>query len=280
MIDFSTARATIARLDKNSRKVSTPTGDGQMVWRVWGAGAPLVLVHGGHGSWTHWAKNIEALAQTHTVIAADVPGHGDSAMPHLPFTAESLACDLAIGISAILGTAPFKIMAFSFGTMLAGQVGVLLNAQVKKLLLVAPNGLKLRRGEQEEMTRWRELKDEAEILAAHRRNLGIQMIADPSRIDELSLYIHHENTRRTHLRARWLARTDALLVCLARIAAPIDCIWGGRDSTVGTYFDERKALFAKERPDTVIEILPQGGHWVQYELADEFNPLALTLLQV
>ena len=33
--------------------VHTPCGDGNLVWRRWGKGRPLVLVHGGSGSWTH-----------------------------------------------------------------------------------------------------------------------------------------------------------------------------------------------------------------------------------
>ena len=31
-------------------------------WRRFGKGEPLVLVHGGHGNWGHWIRNIEALA--------------------------------------------------------------------------------------------------------------------------------------------------------------------------------------------------------------------------
>src|SRR3546814_6277896 len=47
-------------------------GDGQMVWRLWGEGPPLVLLHGGSGSWTHWFRNIPALARRYRVIAADL----------------------------------------------------------------------------------------------------------------------------------------------------------------------------------------------------------------
>src|SRR3546814_1155899 len=51
---------------------TTPCGDGQMVWRLWGEGPPLVLLHGGSGSWTHWFRNIPALARRYRVIAADL----------------------------------------------------------------------------------------------------------------------------------------------------------------------------------------------------------------
>ena len=54
-------------------------GDGRKVaWRRWGQGAPLLLFHGGGGSWQHWVRNVEPLGHHHTVWAVDLPGFGDS----------------------------------------------------------------------------------------------------------------------------------------------------------------------------------------------------------
>ena len=33
------------RLDASAERLETPCGDGRMVWRVWGAGRPLVLLN-------------------------------------------------------------------------------------------------------------------------------------------------------------------------------------------------------------------------------------------
>ena len=46
--------------------------------RRWGTGNPLVLLHGGMGSWSHWLRNIGALAREFTVITLDMPGYGSS----------------------------------------------------------------------------------------------------------------------------------------------------------------------------------------------------------
>ncbi|MFZ4759001.1 MAG: alpha/beta fold hydrolase, partial [Burkholderiaceae bacterium] len=59
--------ALVAALDASARVERTPCGDGTMVWRRWGTGRPLVLLHGGAGSWNHWARNIGRLARDREV---------------------------------------------------------------------------------------------------------------------------------------------------------------------------------------------------------------------
>ena len=76
--------AVVDALARTARKVRTPCGDGAMVWRVWGEGEPLVLFHGGSGSWTHWIRNIPGLSRHYELWVADIPGLGDSAMPPKP----------------------------------------------------------------------------------------------------------------------------------------------------------------------------------------------------
>jgi pimeloyl-ACP methyl ester carboxylesterase len=72
-IDTASA-AIIAGIEATARKERTPCGDGTIVWRVWGAGEPLLLLHGGSGSWTHWIRNIPELAQRFEVWVPDIPG--------------------------------------------------------------------------------------------------------------------------------------------------------------------------------------------------------------
>ena len=61
---------------------------GPMVWHEWGrecldqGASTLVLLHGGSGSWMHWIRNIAPLvADGFHVLAVDLPGFGDSALP-------------------------------------------------------------------------------------------------------------------------------------------------------------------------------------------------------
>ena len=62
-------------LRSRATRAETPCGDGALVWHRWGpaTGRPVVLLHGGSGSWTHWLRNIDALADAGSALGLD-PG--------------------------------------------------------------------------------------------------------------------------------------------------------------------------------------------------------------
>ena len=96
--------AIVDALARTARKVRTPCGDGAMVWRVWGAGEPLVLFHGGSGSWTHWIRNIPELSRHYELWVADIPGLGDSAMPPKPWVPATIADVVVAGLGELFPT--------------------------------------------------------------------------------------------------------------------------------------------------------------------------------
>ena len=93
-----------------AQRHATPCGDGEVVWHTWGTGEPLVLLHGGSGSWTHWIRNVEALAAAgRRVIVPDLPGFGDSARPPGGQDADGVAPVLAEGLPRLVGDAPVDV---------------------------------------------------------------------------------------------------------------------------------------------------------------------------
>lgn len=262
----------VDRLDALSHKRHTRCGAGSMVWRSWGAGPILVLLHGGYGAWTHWIRNIEALADRYTVIAPDMPGLGESAMPDEPYSAESLAAVMVDGLTELLPIdATIQIVGFSFGGVLGGHVAAQLGTRVRSLLLVGAGGFGPPQPEMSDLQRARPGITPNELAALQKRNLGVLMFADPARIDDLAVALQTVNAPRGRIRSRPIAWTDTLLRALPAVAGRVDALWGARDVTAVPYLDERAARLCAVRPEARIEIIPDAGHWVQYEAATEFN---------
>ena len=256
-----------------AQRIETPCGAGTMVWRVWGSGPPLILLHGGYGSWTHWIRNVLVLARRFTVIAPDLPGLGESSTPPEPHTAEGLAAIIVEGLDIVLSkdAAP-HIAGFSFGGVLGGHVAAQLGDRLRALTLVGSNGLGLVR-QPTALQRVPAGVSAEEALAVHRRNLGALMIADPAKIDELAVYIQSHNAPRGRVKSRRFSRADTLARALPLVKARLDGIWGERDATAYPHLDERARVLRSFQPGARFEVIAGAGHWVQYEAAERFNPL-------
>jgi pimeloyl-ACP methyl ester carboxylesterase len=270
------SEATVAFVEgvaAEAQRVESPCGDGAMVWRIWGSGPPLVLLHGGYGSWMHWIRNLLVLARRFTVIAPDLPGLGESATPPEPHNAEELARIIIDGLATILTDRErFHLAGFSFGGVLGGHVAALLGEQVRGFTIVGSNGLGLPR-QPTQLERQKPGGTVGELLAIARHNLGVLMIADKDKVDDLAVYIQYMNAPRGRVRSRRFSRTDTLIRALPRVMAQLSGIWGGRDAGAYPYLDERKRVLDAIQPGLRFEIIPGAGHWVAYEAADRFNPI-------
>ena len=243
-----------------------------MVWRVWGGGPPLVLLHGGTGSWMHWIRNIEELARDFTVVAPDIPGSGESASPEVPISADRIGATMAGGLAAIIGTRTnFAIAGFSMGGLIAGYLVRHSGARARCLVLVGATGTGAPRDPMEPLKSWRRLASDDEKIAAHRRNLGILMIRDPTKIDALAVYIQKANAERSRIRGKHVSHTGTLAECFANFSGRLAGIWGEFDATAVPYLAERAEKLRQFQPRSTFEVFPGAGHWVQYEAATAFN---------
>lgn len=268
------------RFEASAETVFTPCYDGQMVWRLWGEGPPLVLLHGGYGSWRHWIRNIESLSQNHTLYVADNPGLGDSATVPLPHTAEKLAGIIVDGIDRLIpAPAQFDLAGFSFGGLLGGHVAAMMGERVRNLVVIAPGGLGIpRTTERPPLAKIRLHMSPEELVEAHRRNLSIIMFHDASKIDELALHLQHETVRRARVKSPVIARTDTLARVLPDIKARMNAIYGEMDDATGDGLERRKALYRKHFPDIDFRVIKGAGHWVMYETPEIFNAMLLEMV--
>lgn len=271
------AVAEISRLDASAEKLWTAFSRGKMRWRRWGKGPSLVLIHGGAGSWLHWIRNIERLALTHTVWVPDIPGFGDSDFPGEGYDADTLAPLVQLGIDELLGIEHYDLVGFSFGALVCGFVAAKRPAGLGRLVLVGANGL----GLTSILPKTKSLRgalDDDERKAAWHFNLNAVMIHDPSQIDELAILIQSQVAPKDLVKNRKLILTDVLLSLAKEWSAPAYGIWGAKDVVYRDQLDRLKATMARLPLSRAI-IVPDAGHWVQFERADEFNRLLSQILQ-
>src|SRR6266545_2145187 len=228
----------------------TPLGDGHIVWRCWGEGLPLVLLHGGTGSWMHWIRNIEALSRDMMVIVPDLPGSGESSSPQPPFSAESIAAMLLQGLNQIIGAQMhFSIAGFSMGGLIAGYLTQQGGSRVDTLVLVGSTGMGGTRAQMEPLKSWRRLPTDEEKRAIHGVNLG-----------------------------KHVSHTGTLANCLPGFAGRLAGIWGEHDPTAAPYLAERRERLQAFKPSAPFDIVPDAGHWVQYEAYETVNQRMRELL--
>ncbi len=271
-------RPEILTLDDQAEMLRTDFRDGKMVWRKWSKPGheqlPVVLLHGGFGSWTHWIKTVPDLMRSTTVIAADMPGLGDSDDVTPPHTAEKLSDIIVQGLDEILPPSQrFHLVGFSFGGMLGSLVAATFAEQCHTFTAVGASGFGDLHYRVEGIEKPDDAMSEAEAARIHQNNLHLLMFRNQETIDDLSLHIHQSNVARGRIKSRRLSLSDGLLQALPDIKARVGGIWGEFDATGGgqNAIEKRRHLFQQHQPNARFDIIKDAGHWVMYEQADAFN---------
>jgi 2-hydroxy-6-oxonona-2,4-dienedioate hydrolase len=273
------AAMVVAGIERRSLRISVPTVDGPVVWRAWGEGKPVVLVHGGAGSWTHWIRNIEVLARRRRVIALDLPGCGESQFAIPLDDPGTIALRVRETLAAVVGEARgLDFVAFSFGGIVSSHLAAPDPNMVGSLNLVGAVGLGVTRPKRTRLQPLKQTMDIIERWDNARKNLEAIMIADPQRVDDLAIYLQDQNALRTRLRSSAISRTNPLVGLLGRLQCPVRAVWGRRDNLYPQDIHERVELFARLQHPSEPMFIDPGGHWIQFEQADAFNRWIVTLL--
>ncbi len=265
--DLNVTHEPTPALNQAANHHKTRAPNGHVSWREWGSGPVLLLIHGGTGSWRHWAANIERLAQTHHVYTPDTPGLGESDRPADHATAHEIAASMVAGLDMLIGPdTKFDVCGFSYGAMIAGIIAAQQGTRVRSLTVIGPGALGLpRHSVKLEKVR---SKQGQERVEANRINLGIFMLARPERIDDLAVDIQDYNTIHARFKSKDFAHTPILAEALAAATAPVHAIWGDKDVTAVPDIPTRIAIIRSVRPDARFTIIPGAGHWTAWDAPD------------
>ena len=103
-----------------------------------GAGSPLVLLHGFTQTGRLWGRFGDHLAESHTLVAVDLPGHAgsDAVRADLP-TSARLVAD---AVRAAVGDVPCAVVAYSLGARVALHVLTQSDLRVSRAALIGATG--------------------------------------------------------------------------------------------------------------------------------------------
>lgn len=289
----------ISSIEAQSKRIEQTYAWGKSVWHVWGdevgavprlkttnynatsdvdksqSAQPLVLLHGGSGSWTHWVRNVEHFAQSRTVWALDIPGFGDSDLPTGVTDADGLVSYMAEILTRTFKGEAVDVMGFSFGGMTAGLVAAQYPQLIRQLILVGAPGLGLF-GKELPMRGMTPNMDETAQENVHRHNLSAMMFAQPESVTNEVIDLQQANVARDRLRRRRIARTNVLALAQISWACPVHGVWGELDALYKGTLQQVPIVLPRMASFTVV---PDAGHWVMYEQAEAFHAVVDTLLR-
>ena len=285
----------IRRVEDLSERIVQTYAWGDAVWHVWHPRAfganpskkaagnhslahdltkPLMLLHGGSGSWTHWLRNVEYLSQFRTVWALDIPGFGDSSLPSGVTDADGLVPYMADIIQHTFAGEPVDVMGFSFGGMTAGLVAAQYPSLIRQLILIGAPGLGIF-GKELPMRGMTPTMHVAAQRNVHRHNLTTMMFKHAETVTDAVIDLQQSNVSRDRLRRRRIARTDVLARAQLRWACPVHGVWAEDDALYIDTLDQVPQILDKLASFTVV---PDAGHWVMYERPDAFHAAVEPLL--
>ena len=250
---------------------ASPCGNGFLQWQQWsdsGAGPPLLLLHGGFGSWNHWFSTIARLRQTRELWSLDMPGLGSSANVFRRARPQHLAAIIAPGVKRLLGHRSIDIAAFSFGAM----VGVHLAAALpcERFYAIGAAGCGKLHVQVPLLPPPREAALTAAAADVHRTNLRTLMFSEQFTIDELAIHLQATNLAQARFNSRPLSLTPGFTDALPGLSSSLIGIWGSDDATAGGAIgvERRRDIFHTAQSGAQFHVLDGVGHWAMYEAAD------------
>jgi pimeloyl-ACP methyl ester carboxylesterase len=247
-----------------------PVAGTELVLVKGGAGRPLVVFHDelGHPGWLRWHS---ALAGDRLLLIPLQPGFGKS--PRLDWIMS--VHDLAAFYSRVLremGLVPVDVIGFSFGGWVAAEMAANNAQQFRRMVLVAPAGIRPPRGEIEDVfiNRVRDYLDASVLKPSDTpeyANLYGGLRATPEQFEAW------EDARAEVARLAWapyLANLSLPHLLEGLSGLPTLLVWGAQDRIVPLSAGE---VYRKSIAGAELVVFDQCGHHPEIEKSSEFISL-------
>ncbi|MBX0290271.1 alpha/beta hydrolase [Hymenobacter sp. HSC-4F20] len=251
----------------------------------------LVLVHGMGGGIPTWRKNIEVLKKQFRCIALDLPGHGYSSKGDFAYTI-SFYTDVVLGFINALGVGPVTLVGHSMGGQTAIMAGLREPNLIQKLILVSPAGVEPYTSVEKQLL----INMSAGVVATgnaftkNRLNFLIGFCNNAELAGDLAkrLAFFKEDAA---MFSRALQRSvegmllESLNHSLTEIRQPCLLLVGKEDKLSPYQYLRGQEYYqivereATKIPRGQVVVVPQCGHFVQYQCPDVFNTEVLEYLK-
>ena len=279
-------------LPNPTRSHGVAVGARQIHVAEFGAGTPLLLLHGGGpgaSGQSNYVRNIGALAQHFRVLVPDLPGYGRSSKQvdaADPFGDQAAAM---LGLLDALDVERAHVVGNSLGGACALRMALDAPQRIGRLVLMGPGGIGISQSQPTDGLK-RLLgyyAGEGPSFDKLRTFICQDLVYDASQVSDAVLQeryaasIDPEVVANPPLRAPQdlaaFKRLDFLLDArLPALATPTLVMWGAQDR-VNPPSGAAALQQCMQACDTVL--FSRTGHWVQWERAAEFNAFVAGFLQ-
>jgi len=240
----------------------------------------IVLIHGWASSWYAMSPLLPILSAHYHCLAVDLPGYGAS--PPLP-TRVTIAryTRLIAELIEQVTDKPVIMIGHSMGGMISLQMTLTESDMVERLVLISPTisgdlGLLVNLTlapfaavERFPVTRW--LVGMVEPLVNITDSLlRPALFAADSQISQddyesIRADVRHPGQGRVRAECFWAMRNNSLKGWFGQIDKPALVVWGMEDNTVPL---RDASIVAREWPAADLRVIPNAGHWPQFETPD------------
>jgi 2-succinyl-6-hydroxy-2,4-cyclohexadiene-1-carboxylate synthase len=240
---------------------------------VRGTGTPLVLLHGFTQTGRLWGRFGDTLADSHTLIGIDLPGHGGSDAERADLVATA---DLVVdAVRATIGTESCTLLGYSLGARVALHVATGASLALRSLVVIGGTG------GIEDPERRRERREADERVAAALEASGdvdsfIDRWVSSPMFARLAAAADRDERRRnsagglaSSLRLCGTGTQDPLWDQVEALHCPLLALAGADDVRFGAH----AVRLADSAPHGVASLIPGGGHAAHLAQPDQASRL-------
>ena len=235
-----------------------PVNGIQMYYAVYGAGDPVLLIHGGLGHADIWASQVATMAKTHKVIVADSRGHGRSTRTEQPYGYDLMASDY-LALLDYLKIDKTALVGWSDGGIIGIDIALHHPERLTRLFAQAAN-VTTDGVDPGVMTN----KTFAAYIDRSGRDYK-KMSKTPDQYDAFVAQISH----------MWESEPAWTKEQLGKITTPTAIVAGDHDEAIKR---EHTEYMASVIPGAKLIILPNASHFAMLQAPDEYSQAALDFI--